>query len=220
MDAWIVSPVLADGIGTTISVVVLVIAFLSWIVNLINGQNQPPRARGPQNRPPRPGQDRLQNEIEVFLQEVQGRKKPDVDPQAAAPRPVREPPPRPQRPKPPARRPQRKSKPVAERPRRRRPVPAERKPIAKKSETKAKSAVGSLEDRHLESRIEGSVAQHLKPLESDIAPAVQPDPAAASAKVRRSATDIATLLRSPAGVRQAILLNEILSRPIGLRSRS
>jgi hypothetical protein len=58
-----------------ISVAILIIGFLGWIRQQI-AQHQPPPAPPP--RPPRPprGEDRVQDEIEIFLQEVGSRRQP------------------------------------------------------------------------------------------------------------------------------------------------
>lgn len=222
MDVWIEFPLLADGIGTLISVVFLVIAFLSWIINLINGQNQAPKARGPQNRPQRAGggQDRLQNEIEVFLQEVQGRKRPQDKPRAAAPpvpEQVRERPPRRARPKRPA--PQaRRTQPAARRQAKPETRQPDRKSVQEKVAKELEPLAAGLDERHLKSQIDGSVAEHLKHLESNLTPSLEVLPEVVAEQA--SAGRIGELLRDPTGVRQAILLNEILSRPVGLRSKS
>jgi len=224
MNAWFQFPVLAVDVDTIITGVVVVIIFLSWIVNLIGGQKkaQAPKARGQQNRP-RPGQERLQNEIEVFLQEVQGRKKPENKPVAQAPPelPPRQPEARPKR----SRQPQQRKRPsTAQRPKK----PARSKaPLAQSpASTEIKNpelgtGVGGLKDRHLDSKIDQSVSEHmthLDHLEPGIAPANR---AAASGERSNAASQqIGNLLRDPAGVRQAILLNEILSRPVGMRPRS
>src|SRR5690606_14567727 len=55
----------------------LVIAFIGWIMNLVNSnktQPPPPRPADRPRRPPRPREDRLQSEIDLFLEEVSGRR--------------------------------------------------------------------------------------------------------------------------------------------------
>jgi|GEM_PF-1531727 hypothetical protein len=67
-------PVLAADIGGLGCVAVIVMMFVGWIMNLVNNnKNRPAQAaRRQARRPPREGGERLQSEIDNFLQEVGG----------------------------------------------------------------------------------------------------------------------------------------------------
>lgn len=72
-------PVLAADFGTLLSIVFVVIAVLSWISNALSstGNSRPANrpADGPRPaRPARPRDERLQDEIDIFLQEVGGKR--------------------------------------------------------------------------------------------------------------------------------------------------
>jgi hypothetical protein len=235
------------GVDTIIYAIFLVVAFLGWIINQINGQNNPqragnPRVPPPQQRPPRPAQDRLQNEIEVFLREVQGRK-PQAPPppgqEQREPLPVNEPllpagepmqkrPPRPAgRPRPPARRqrpgdvPGQAGRGEAPQPQRAAPVGASSKNMSAELKARLEEHMrGGVAERHLESKIDESVSQHLQHISSNIA-TTEATPGTVSLSASAPAgVPIRDLLRNPTSMRQAILLNEILSRPRGRRTRS
>ncbi|MGH7127873.1 MAG: hypothetical protein ACREIV_04855, partial [Planctomycetaceae bacterium] len=80
--------VLADlDVGVVITIVVTVLGFLGWLMNMAGGANKnappPPPARP--RRPPRAA-DSLQEQIDVFLQEAGGR--PRRRPPAPSPRPM------------------------------------------------------------------------------------------------------------------------------------
>src|SRR5262245_51641552 len=65
-----VIPLLADGEGIT-AVITILIVVVGWIANLVSNKNQkgPPVANRP--RPPvRPRDDRLQQEINIFIEEA------------------------------------------------------------------------------------------------------------------------------------------------------
>src|SRR5882672_8092788 len=73
-DSLTMVPVLADaeGIG---AVILAVITVIGWIASLVSNKNQkgPPVANRP--RPPvRPRDDRLQQEINIFLEETGGKR--------------------------------------------------------------------------------------------------------------------------------------------------
>jgi hypothetical protein len=79
---------------------------------------------------------------------------------------------------------------------------------------------GGVAERHLESKIDESVSQHLQHISSNIA-TTEATPGTVSLSASAPAgVPIRDLLRNPTSMRQAILLNEILSRPRGRRTRS
>ncbi len=101
-------------------------------------------------------------------------------------------------------------------------------PVASTSDRSAGSGVGAHVDsfigQHVKSHIGNQIQESVK---SDISNQVKshlgersnPDPTAAAATAHGSvaAADILAALRNPAGVRQAILMSEILSKPKALR---
>lgn len=75
----------AANFGTVITLVIILISFIGWIINLVNEKaKQQPRRPAPPANPPRGGGDRFQQEIDRFLQQVGGR------PAAARPAPAEE----------------------------------------------------------------------------------------------------------------------------------
>jgi hypothetical protein len=67
----------AAGPETVITIAVILISFIGWIINLVNekAKQQPKRMQPPAN-PKRGGDDRFQQEIDRFLQQVGGRPAP------------------------------------------------------------------------------------------------------------------------------------------------
>lgn len=79
MTVWHASQmmVLAFDFADAISLVILVVAFLGWLMSLIGEKQAPQRpARRPQPNPGRrpAGNERLRNEIDVFLEQVGGQR--------------------------------------------------------------------------------------------------------------------------------------------------
>ena len=77
--AWIPNQLLlAVDLGGMIWAVIMVIGFLSWLIQTVSSKNRPPPpvvGGRPAQQPARRGGDGLQNEIDLFLKEVGGRKK-------------------------------------------------------------------------------------------------------------------------------------------------
>ncbi len=200
-------PILAIGISQVIGLVIFTVSVLSWFVNIIQGnkQNEAPR---PKNRP----RDPAQNELEKFLQEVVGNK--------GRPEKKRPAPPVPQQKQPRAANDKKggKAKPQQQRPAHAESAtqrPGERA-AASHLQTSALGQGGrSLLHDHIEPNRIGAAVQQ------DIDSAVRKDLGsdATSDAVHRAGSihPLAKALRDPQGVRQAILLNEILSRPKSLR---
>jgi len=64
----------APDIGTIITLAIILISFIGWIVNLVSEKaKQPPRRPEVNANPNRGGDDRFQQEIDKFLQQVGGR---------------------------------------------------------------------------------------------------------------------------------------------------
>lgn len=193
-------------------IIMIVLVIFGWIAKLAkSAQQQPPAlgGRGPKanvNRDPA-----VQNEIDQFLEDVLGPNKGGAERQ------------RERKPKPPER-PRRKS---SDRPAAGSPPP---KPVvAKKS--------GSVRDRHIEGQVGSHVQGYMAPqvgghleqnvprLESTLGKEMDREAAAALAAssvggVRSPAAHrIFSLLGDTEGIKQAILINEILQPPLSLRNR-
>lgn len=201
-----VTAILADvDIRSIIGIIVLVISVLSWFINVIQG-NTPDGNPRVKNKP-KPQTD--SSEIERLLKELtRDKSKPRQEPER------RQPPPRP--PKPPEERSRQKQ------PNQRQKQDAQadaksKRPSQRVAESSLpKSDLGSaVRTHHLSNRVESSV-------EKDITSAVQADLGNRSANsignVRETPVHpLVKVLRDSNGVRQAILLNEILQRPKSMR---
>lgn len=191
-------------------IIVVVISFISWIMNTIQaakkkqeqaareerrrrqrqqaagGQGAPGQARGQRQKP-----DRVKSEIESFLEEVTGQKQQaPPPPQPQAKRPPRRPPARPE------------SKPT--------PPPQKPRPATPDS-------LGSGVKRHVSTYMSDRISDHV---EHDIADHVEThigdetitDDFVKIIDENTTATDVRNMLTDTAGVRKAILVNEILQR--------
>lgn len=225
------NPILAANLGSWMFVAVIVMMFIGWIMNLVNKQNRPAQAaRGRRRQPPRRGEGRLQSEIDSFLEEVGGRR-PQRETEEVPIEIVEEEERRPPR-RPPRRRP--KSRPPARPPRPSQEAAASTaSPTERLSERHLKSTIGStklgeglrshLQQYMADDHVDAQVAKDLSHrVGSEWA--AHPEREArgggniefASPHAREAAlaaNQIASLLRNPAGVRQAILVSEILSPP-------
>lgn len=202
-------PVLADAGGSIVFVIVLVISVISWLVNLVQGNN--PKGVKPKQRP-RP--DQGQSDLEKFLQEVVGNK---PQPQQEKPRPPK--PPRPQGQK------KAKSKsPAQQRPAAVQAPVAMERPGARMQQTHlATAGLGdhfrnsSIDQRSIDSVVKKDIDGTVR---RDIDDAVQRDIGAdgtLSSIQRAPVHPLIHAMRSPGGVRQAIVMAEILGRPKSLR---
>jgi outer membrane biosynthesis protein TonB len=231
---------LADiqGIGV---VVFLVVSFVSWILNMKNQGAQPGNRN--RNRPGRPAQaaggkrpDALINELEMFLEEVTGRK-----PQGQKNNPQRPPVPakKPPRPRPRPRVEQQRPAAVQQQKPQPKPRPKLRKqpaPAKPKIQPPPRRELGSnlldhvddymgenRVDKHVEihladgvagrqeKRIGQSVREHMGSSISHVPVKVEVDPPSATT------ASLIKMLRNPNSVRTAIMISEILKRPKSLR---
>lgn len=211
------TPVFAADFGPLIGLAVLVISILSWIVNIIKSASaeapKPAEGRRPERRP-----DKLRSEIEEFLEELTkpGQTRPPKEPRPTAPS------------GPSPRRPSNKQQ--------RPPQPPAKKAKSAPAPAKAERPGSTLSGRHLETPALGSnvrehVSTHMaadrviaaaeQDLGHRIDAAVQHDLGAPTATsvttTSRPPHPLLVALRSPGGVRQAVLLHEILQRPKALR---
>ena len=201
--------ILGADFGNIVVVIIFVISILSGIINLIQG-NKPdgtPRVKQPSKSPP---------DIDNLLRQLMGEQ----------PKPKQEPkPPRP--PKRQNQQPERarsKPNPALERPAMARaPIPPrqtnQNRPSASTIETReakrpASNLGESVRSHHLGNRVEQSV-------EKDISKAVASDLGRSSMGVQSIPEEplhpLVSIIRDPQGIRQAMLLNEVLKRPKGFR---
>ena len=202
----------AVDISQIIGACVLVISVLSWFVNVIQG-NTPDGT--PRPKPPKAKPQDGRSEIEVLLQQLTGEK--------SKPKPERRDPPKPAKPQPPSDRRRSGSKPPASRPGST-SGPGNSRPLPRVAETHlAASNLGNdVRSHQMGNRVEAIVQQDIAgAVQRDIQFAVQHDLgnriAAASPAKEKTEHPLVKVLRDPNGVRQAILLNEILQRPKSLR---
>jgi hypothetical protein len=204
----------APDIGNYIWLAVIVLSFLSWLVKLIKGQDvqggapaAPPRRVPPADKP-------LRSEIEVFLQELTQTQPKVVRKADAAPQP----PPR----KPPNKKgdKQRKAKPaetVAKATQRQKPgssfvqqhIPTSQLGQGLRThldQYMAPDRVTAEAQHHIGHRIEAAVKQDLGQIAADGATRAAP-----------VAHPLLATLMQPGGMRQALVLNEILQKPAALR---
>lgn len=215
-----------------VGLIFVILALAGWIYNLVSGQNpaRPPVVQKPR-QPPRPRDDRLQDEIDIFIKEVSpGRSQPSPQRPPASRKP-----PAPKRPPAPADASAGRNKPRTPA----KPLVAQATPPAQKrpspgSEIANRSAPGS---RDLGNAIRQQVAGQLPPrkierevaedLKDRIAPVVTehlgkfiasppPGPTAGSQTSLVEAARIAELMKHPETIKQAILINAILSPPRSL----
>jgi hypothetical protein len=226
-------PVLADaeGIG---AVILAVITVIGWIASLVSNKNQkgPPVANRP--RPPvRPRDDRLQQEINIFLEETGGKRpkpppaRPAAAPPRAAPAATRAPAAggpaaKVRQPVAPARKPIRRARPGQE-------IASRTPPVSDSLGTGVKQHVS----QNMNERVSQEVQQRLSPrveekVELNLGPAVSggapgramPAAPAAGPQPALQAARLAEMLRNRASVQQAFAVNLILSRPPGLARAS
>lgn len=213
-------PLLFADADAIVTIIAVVIAIVGWIVKVISNANQAGPPVAAKGRPPvRPRDDRLSQEISVFLEESA---KP-----GAGNRPANVP----------ARPPQRApaaAKPAKRRPATDQPQPPKKKPprrlvpgedVASRhlepkrdlGDTVRKHVQEHLADnvakevsQHMKSRIGESVAEHL---------GTSGGPAPSSAAPPSKSQSLAQALRNPETIRQGIILNLILTRPRSLERK-
>ena len=226
-------PILADA-GTYITLIFVILGFLGWIMNLTSNKNAPPpaapaRPRQPVQGRPQNRDERIQSEIDIFLQEVGGRKpRPRTEQASPAAIEIEEPPPR----RPVRRPPERPVRRMAEPIRPSGPPPTE---VPPRPEQGARSndlgtTIREQVARHIETtRVDHATKQQLsnvveRAVEHHLGTLVQKEAAQLAAAVEVAARTpegvhpVVGLLRDPKGVRNAVLISEILGPPRGRRS--
>src|SRR5258708_5799082 len=232
-DSLTMVPILADleGVG---AVILAVITVIGWIASLVSNKNQkgPPVANRP--RPPvRPRDDRLQQEINIFLEETGGKRtkppptRPVSAPARGTPAAARTPgagtpAAKGRPPAAPARKPARKPRPGQE-------IATRTAPVSDTLGTGVKQHLSQNMNERVSQEAQQRLAQRTEEkIELDLgapvnagasgrampaAPATGGQPALQSAR-------LAELLRNRTSVQQAIAVNLILSRPPGLARAS
>lgn len=231
----LVPPVLAAGIGSAISVLFLIIAFLSWLWNVVNGNQNVPPGQGRGKQPPPAGrkvEQQLQAEINKFLKNVMGKEDDAhvevIDEEAEE---VRRPKPKQKR------RPDRQAKsrdavpPVLEDSTQQGPRPGGRISSRKGpgSTTLGSSLQKHVQDHMQEGRVTRQAREHMahgvaEKVEQDLgqfttAPLSGSLQRTSSAAVifeeapTATATGIAQILRNPSTMKQAFVMHLILARP-------
>lgn len=199
-------PVLAVDMGDAAWIIIVVLSVLGWFVKAIkeHGANQPPARRA--------NPEKVRTEIESFLEEISGTpsKRPPVKPNSPN--------------RPPAAKASKKPT---------KPSPQKAKPPAKPAKPGSVLADQHLASANLGAGLRGHVSTFMQPdrvaaevqqdLKNRIADEVQADlgPSQTSSTAPTiaftPAHPLVTLLRDPRGVRQAIMLQEILQKPKALR---
>ena len=185
--------------------VILIISLFSWVWNLFQGAEKP--AKKPRPRP----ENSEASELERFLQQVVGDSREEA---------------RPRQPKPAREKKQSKNKQQQGK----RPAEAQRPNERPANERVESERPGKrLAQTHLQTSILGEgIRPHVSTLQSDVGTKVQRDiddtvqrdigsDSTATSVNRPAEHPLVQVLRSPQGVRQAILLTEILNRPKSLR---
>ena len=210
-------PVLAAE-PSIVFLIVLVISVVSWLVNLVQGSKPKKNAQRP--RPANQGS----SELELFLQQVVGGK-PEAEPsRPAVPKPAR---PagekksgknKPQ----PAKRPSESQRPTGE------PRASSDRPGKRLAQTHlASSTVGDgvrshvtshLEPRNVDAAVQTDVTSAVRrDIDDTVLRDIGTDGTTAATINRPAAHPLVQALRNPQGVRQAVILSEILNRPRSLR---
>jgi hypothetical protein len=228
-------PVLALDIGSLFAVAFLLISFVGWIMNLISAQNPPPQ---PNRQPQRPRQrDRkVQTEIETFLQEAMGRRAPPQKKESSEgieiiePRPTRRPPPAV-----PAGGGGVTAAPAAVRESHAPPTAPLVRPgagiMGRESVVAADMGsnlrshlqdhmgprIGEQVDVHLPHTVTASMTSHLGEFRADRQASPPAMVLLTPSKTAQGDAPLVAELRTPAGMRKAIVLQEILSKPRALR---
>jgi hypothetical protein len=215
--------ILAIDPGTVIFFVFAVISFISWIANQANAAKKVPPPRNPNPQAPAQRNPQVQREIERFLREAAAKQRGQMveadEIEVVRPESARRPPPK---------------RKVVEKPR---PAAARGLSSAKPQGLAGPARPGEgLAARHLAPKAQSSVAnEHLPqskaavPLPDDVSKSVSAHlgvfaaggtaaAAPAGAPRRRAANSFLKELRTPQGMRSAIVMQEILKRPRALRA--
>jgi hypothetical protein len=207
-------PILADA-EAVIAVIVILVTIIGWVANLVSNKNQkgPPVANRP--RPPaRPRDERLQEEISIFIEDAgRQRSRQGSRPGAAARQtPASRNPPAKRPAAVPPKKPARRPRPGEELATRHAPVTETLGTAVKQHLSQSMSERVSQEvQQRLAPRVEEKVAEDLGPPVTTGAARAASSPGPALPPVRPER--FADLLRNRSGMQQAIVMNLILSPP-------
>lgn len=202
-----------------IAVVFIVISFIVWIINQVNAQNKPP-ARRPQRAAPQRADRRVQNEIDDFLREATGGRRPGGRVLSADEIEIVEERPAPRRPAP-ARPPRRQAPGSGVATRHLSGQDQLGSSIRDHVRTHMDQRVGAGAEEHLPHAVDQLVSQHLGAFSADTGTSTgRTGQSETRRRARVRAAAFQAAFRTPAGARTAILMQEILSRPRSLRGRS
>lgn len=215
--------------GQFVLVAFIVISLISWVINQVNAQNRPPvQRRGAQRGGPQRRNRGVQEEIDDFLKEAAGRRRPAGEgrkPAAGRGRVLSAD----------------EIEIVEERPAPRRPAPARaarQKPGAGVSSRQLSSGeqlgstvrdhvrthmderVGAAAEDNLPNAVNQLVTEHLGAFGADAASSTgRTAQSETRRRARQRAAALRTAFRTPGGARNAVLMHEIMSRPRSLRSQ-
>jgi hypothetical protein len=200
------APLLAFDIETAIPIVLFIGWLITWIVKMASGQGQkgPPVANRPR-APARPRDDKLQQEIDIFIQEIGGKKPArQPGPSAAGPKPAPKAAP--------------KAGPAASPVRRGPPPPAAPATTQPPKPTRRVKPGAEIASRQapVTAGLGTHVRQHLKDYMADkVSVQVAEDLGASQPAASAPAAEpkFVELLRSPATQRQAMIVNLNLAPP-------
>lgn len=191
----------ADG-SWIVGLLVIIFTVVGWLVNLANSQQKPVAKQGQPQRPRRPQRERVKNEIDIFLKEVRGEAPQEDDivveslPPDASRRRSRSTPPPPRQPAPPE---------------------AQRGRLGRVA-SHVESHVGeTLATHHLESHIGEREPQATPETKNPRAMGEMMAMQTKGQSTKTAPLPILGMLNNREGIRQAILVNEILSKPKALR---
>lgn len=222
-------PLLAFDLRFAIFLAFIAISIISWIMNQVKANQPPPAAPRKPPPAPRPRNDRIQQEIDTFLKEATGRRAPPqrvevleaddieiVGSPAAAP--ARRPPQRkptaarrPVAPPPPIAAPQRPGQELAGR------QLTSSSPIAQ-PRSRMDERVAAQSAQNLPHSVDQSVARHLGVFAAESSTSTGTQARSGTRIARNSpAVSLLAALRTPAGVQQAVMMQEILQKPRALR---
>jgi hypothetical protein len=210
--------ILALDVGTVMFFIFAVISFISWVANQANAAKKVPPPRKPNPQAPQRN-PQVQREIERFLREAAAKQRGEMV-NADDIEVVREP----------ARRPPPKRK-VVEKPRPSAPRPSGSATQSPSGSSGLRRPGEQLANRHLAPTAQSTVAnEHLPqskaavPLSDDVSKSVSAHLGVfaaagtpATSQRQRSSASLLTELRTPQGMRSAIVMQEVLKRPRALR---
>lgn len=209
--------------GEFIAVAFIIISFIGWIINQVNAQNRPaaPR-RGPQRANPQRGNRRVQQEIDDFLREATGGRQPGRVLSADEIEIVDERPARPAPRRPAPARAQKRQKPGIDLSSRH--LGGEEKlgsSVRDHLRTQMGERVVAGAEDYLSNSVDQLVSQHLGTFTAGLETSTGERAEAETLRhARTRAVALMAAFRTPTGVRNAVLMQEILSRPRSLRRHS